>query len=474
MQWDIFVILFQIIYFLYFIGLNIHYLLLNISAMFYIVRHQQARPSHAVAKTYSGFELPVTIIVPSYNEEKTIEGSILALLQLNYPEYEIVVVNDGSRDNTLKVLIDKFGLAQYPEPYRISLPVKPIRGFYRSTKYHNVRVIDKENGGKSDALNAGINLSHYPLFCSIDADSLLARDSLLHVVGEFLDNPETIACGGTIRIANGCQFKDGHMVRAGLSTNPLALIQTVEYLRAFLFGRLGWVPLNALLIISGSFSLFKKNAVIEVGGYKVDVMGEDMELVVRLHRHFRVQGKPYKIVAIPEPICYTEAPEDLRSLKNQRIRWQRGLCESLSQNFGLLLHPRGGFAGWVSFPLALIFEWFGPLLEMSGYIFFFSGFLMGLVSLQAFLAFLLVSIGFGMFISTTTIVLEEISFRVYPGIKNLGLLFMTSLFENLGFRQLNTLWRFIGIIKWLFRVDKRWGHITRHGTNDGAAQGKEG
>lgn len=465
MQQSVFLVLFQIIYFLYFMALNIHYLFLNISAMFLILRHQQERPPHTVAKTYSGFELPVTIVVPAYNEERTIEGSLLALLQLHYPEYEIVVVNDGSRDKTLNVLIEKFALVQYPEAYRRSLPVKPIRAFYRSTKHPNLRVIDKENGGKSDALNAGINMSRYPLFCCIDADSILARDSLTHVVRQFLDKPDTIACGGTIRIANGCEFRDGHMVKAGLSTNPWALIQTMEYLRAFLFGRLGWVSLNALLVISGSFSVFRKREVIEVGGYRVDVIGEDMELVVRLHRHFRLRGKPYIIAAIPEPICYTEAPEDLRSLKSQRVRWQRGLCESLGKNISLLLHPRGGLVGWVAFPAALIFEWFGPILEMSGYVFFLAGFFLGLVSFQAFSAFLLMSIGFSIFISITSIVLEEMSFRIYPGIKNVVVLFFAAFVENIGFRQLNTLWRFTGIIKWALGSEMRWGQITRHGTN---------
>lgn len=456
---------FQIVYFLYFLMLNIHYLLLNISALFLILRHQQERPAHTVAKTYSGFELPVTIIVPAYNEEKTIAGAVLALLQLHYPEYEIVVVNDGSRDETLRVLIEKFALVPYPEAYRRSLKVEPVRGFYRSTRHPNLRVIDKENGGKSDALNAGINQSRYPLFCCIDADSMLARDSLIHVVRQFLDNPDTIACGGTIRIANGCEFRDGHLVRAGLSSNPLALVQTMEYLRAFLFGRLGWVPLNALLVISGSFSVFRKKEVVEVGGYRVGVIGEDMELVVRLHRHCRLKGRPYRIAAIPEPICYTEAPEDLSSLKNQRIRWQRGLCESLSKNIGLLLHPKSGLVGWVSFPASLVFEWFGPILEMSGYVFFIAGFFLGLISLQAFSAFLLVSIGFSIFISVTSIVLEEMSFRVYPSPKSLMALFLAALIENLGFRQLNTLWRFIGIVKWALRSEKRWGQITRHGTN---------
>lgn len=457
--------MFQVVYFLYFMGINVYYLFLNLSAMFVITRHLEERPAYNNAKTFSGFELPVSIIVPAYNEEKTIDASMLALLQLQYPEYEIIVVNDGSKDNTLQVLIEAFSLVPYPEAYRKRLEVQPIRGFYSSTIHPNLKVVDKENGGKSDALNAGINMSRYPLFCCIDADSLLSRDSLMHIVRQFLEEPETIACGGTIRVANGCEFKDGNLVKAGLSRNVLALVQTIEYLRAFLFGRLGWVPFNALLIISGSFSVFRKEAVVEVGGYNVDIVGEDMELIVRLHRHYRLNRKPYKISAIPEPICYTEVPEDLRSLRNQRVRWQKGLSESLAGNIGLLYHPRGGTVGWLAFPFSLIFEWFGPILEISGYVFFFLGFFLGVISTQALTAFLLLSVGFSLFISITTIVLEEISFHIYPSPKNLMTLFSAALLENLGFRQINAYWRFVGFLSWLFRTERQWGQITRRGTS---------
>jgi len=460
---SILVIIFQVIYFFYFIGISLYYLILNISAAFVISNHMEEKPTFNRIKTYSGFELPVSIIVPAYNEEKTIISTVLALLMIKYPEYEIIIVNDGSKDNTLQVLIDRFSLIPYPEPYRRSLDVKPIHNFYRSTIHPNIRVIDKDNGGKSDALNAGINLSIYPLFCCIDADSLLSRDSMIYVVSQFLDDPNTIACGGTIRIANGCEFKDGQLIKVGLSNNILALIQTMEYLRAFLFGRLGWVPFNSLLIVSGSFSLFKKHAVIDVGGYDTTTIGEDMELVVRLHRHYRIKGIPYKIAAIPEPICFTEAPEDFRSLKNQRVRWQRGLAESLSKNINLLMHPKSGFLGWIAYPLTIIFELIGPLIEVSGYIFFLIGYFLGIISTQALFAFFILAIGFSLFISIVTIVLEEISFHIYPKSKNILLLFSAAFLENFGFRQINAFWRLSGTMKWLFRSKGGWGSIKRKG-----------
>jgi len=459
------VIVFQVLYFFYFIGISLYFLILNIFAVFFISNHMEEKPTFNRIKTYSGFELPVSIIVPAYNEEKTIIRTVLALLMLKYPQYEIIIVNDGSTDNTLQVLIERFSLISYPEAYNRSLDVKPIHNFYHSTIHSNIRVIDKDNGGKSDALNAGINLSIYPLFCCIDADSLLSRDSMIFVVRQFLDDPKTIACGGTIRIANGCEFKNGHIVKIGLPSNILALIQTIEYLRAFLFGRLGWVPSNSLLIISGSFSLFKKQAVLDVGGYDTTTIGEDMELVVRLHRHYRTNSIPYKILAIPEPICFTEVPEDLRSLMNQRIRWQRGLAESLTKNINLLMHPKSGFLGWVAYPLTIIFELFGPIIEIFGYLFFFMGYILEIISIQALFAFLILSIGFSLFISIVTIFLEEFSYHIYPKSKSIFLLFFAAVLENFGFRQINAFWRLIGTLNWVFGIRGSWGSIRRKGTS---------
>jgi cellulose synthase/poly-beta-1,6-N-acetylglucosamine synthase-like glycosyltransferase len=459
------VVVFQVFYFFYFIGISLYYLILNISAAFVISKHMEEQPIFNRIKTYSGFELPVSIIVPAYNEEKTIISTVLALLMIKYPEYEIIIVNDGSTDNTLQLLIERFSLIPYPEAYKRSLNVGPISNFYRSVIHPNMRVIDKKNGGKSDALNAGINLSIFPLFCCIDADSLLSRDSMICVVRQFLDDPKTVACGGTIRIANGCEFKDGQLMKVGLSNNMLVLIQTMEYLRAFLFGRLGWVPFNSLLIVSGSFSLFKKQAVIDVGGYDTTTIGEDMELIVRLHRHYRMRGIPYKIVAIPEPICFTEAPEDLRSLRNQRVRWQRGLAESLVKNMDLLLHPKSGFLGWIAYPVTILFELIGPLIEISGYLFFIIGYFVGIISTQALFAFLILAIGFSLFLSIVTIVLEEISFHIYPRLQNIISLFFAALLENIGFRQLNVFWRLMGTLGWLFRTKGSWGSIRRKGTS---------
>src|SRR5262245_46626816 len=289
---------------MYFVAINLGYLSLNLISIASIRRYLEARALDELPRAQSGFEPPVSVLVPGYNEEATIADSVRSMLQLNYPEYEVIVVNDGSRDGTLEALKREFALVPFPEAYRRRVESKPVRGIYRSTIFPNLRVIDKENGGKADALNAGINAARYPLFCGVDADSVLERESLRRVAQPYSEDPTTIAAGGTVRIANGCDVSGGFLVGVGLPRNALALFQIIEYLRAFLFGRMGWSPMNAVLIISGAFGLFRKETVVAAGGYRTDTVGEDMELVVRLHRLHRVRAKPYRITFVPDPICW--------------------------------------------------------------------------------------------------------------------------------------------------------------------------
>lgn len=264
-----------------------------------------------------------------------------------------------------------------------------------------------------------------------------------------------------MRIVNGCTVREGFVEKVGLAESTLALIQTMEYLRAFLFGRLGWSPLNALLIISGAFGVFRKETVVSVGGYRTDTVGEDMELVVRIHRVLRARRQKYRITFVPDPICWTEAPESLRVLGNQRKRWQRGLAESLTLNISLMFNRRGGAVGWLAFPFMFIFEFLGPLIEVSGYIFVSIAYWNGWISYAAFAAFLLCAICLGMVLSTSALLLEEISFHMYPGLRNTLRLFGAAIIENFGYRQLMAIWRLIGMIQWLRGGKGRWGEMRR-------------
>ena len=461
MNWPLLITYSQWLILLYFVSMNLAYLTLNLLSLRHIRRYISEGALDALPYPYSGLEPTVSILVPAYNEQATIAGSLRSMLQLSYPSYEIVVVNDGSKDETLAVLKREFALIPYAEDYESSIPTRPVRGIYRSTRHPNLRVIDKENGGKADSLNAGINAAHHTLFCGVDADTVLQRDSLQRIVQPFLEDRRVIASGGTVRIANGCEVSGGFLTRIGLPRNPLALFQVVEYLRAFLFGRLGWSSIGGLLIISGAFGVFKRDVVLEVGGYSTDTVGEDMELVVRLHRLMRKWRRAYRIVFLPDPVCWTEAPEDLRTLRNQRIRWQRGLAESMSRNFGLMFSRNGGVPGWVSFPFMMLFEWLGPLLEVFGYLLMILFFVFDLISWQMFAVFMFVTFSFGVLLSVSGLLLEEISFSLYKKPQHLLWLMLAVVVENLGYRQLNSIWRLRGLTRWLFGSKHKWGDMKR-------------
>jgi cellulose synthase/poly-beta-1,6-N-acetylglucosamine synthase-like glycosyltransferase len=447
----------------YFALLNGGYLLLNLLSLNRLWRGLQEQVLDELPQVFSGLEPPISILVPAFNEEASIAGSVGSMLQLAYPEFEVIVVNDGSKDGTLEVLQREFALELFPQAVQARLQTRPLRGVYRSRIHANLRVIDKENGGKADSLNAGINLARHPLFCGVDADSILARDSLHRVVKPFLRDPRVVASGGTVRVANGCAIEGGFLTRVGLPRNIWALFQVVEYLRAFLFGRLGWSQLNAMLIISGAFGLFKTDVVIAAGGYKPKTIGEDMELVVRIHRMLRAQKVDYRIEFVPDPVCWTEAPEDFQTLRNQRIRWQRGLSESLAPHWRLMFSTRGGPPGWIAFPFMVAFEWLGPVVELGGYLFMVLAYAFGLVSWEAFAIFLFLAIGLGILLSASGLLLEELAFHIYPRARQLGVLALIVVAENFGYRQLNSWWRLVGLYRWATNRQSTWGVMKRKG-----------
>ena len=417
----------------------------------------------ALWQRYGELAPPIAIIAPAYNEAMTIVESVKALLALQYPDFEVIVVNDGSKDETLNVLIDAFGVRPVQRYHDLALENKPIRGIFAHPDLPRLLVVDKVNGGKADAMNAGINVARAPLICIIDADTLLEADALLRVVRPYIEEPvKTVAVGGTIRIANGSSVGAGRILEAKLPRNFLALIQIVEYLRAFLMARLGLSQMQALMIISGAFGLFKRSAVMEVGGFSQKTVGEDMELVAKLHRHMRDQQRPYRIAYIPEPVSWTEAPESWKILGNQRSRWQRGALETFFKHRDMFLNPRYGRVGWLGFGQVFVVDVIGPLIEVIGYFLIPILWLLGLISFDYVLAFIAVVFSFGVFVSVASLVLEEVQLRRVPRARDLFVLTIISIFENFGYRQINNLWRVRGWWQFL-RKSEGWGEMTRKG-----------
>ncbi len=448
----------------YFAVINGIYFVLLFLSYFSIIRYRRLIHFEQWRRVIqSPRSLPVTVIAPAYNEEATIVESVKSLLMLQYPVFEALVVNDGSDDKTMEILKSTFDLRKIPVQLEEKLKCQDILGVYRSPTNPNLVVIDKSNGGKADALNAGVNVSRYPLVCAIDADSLVEGRALLRVTRPFLEQPDTtVAIGGIIRIANGCHIEGGRLLRVRLSKNWLAIIQTVEYLRAFLFGRVGWAALRSLLIISGAFGVFKKSAVIEAGGYSHNTVGEDMELVVRMHHLFRKQGRKYQIHFIPDTVCWTEVPESLKILARQRNRWQRGLMDSLLWHRRMLFNPKYGIVGMIVFPFFFFIEMLGPVVELAGYVIIPLSYALGILNVQFLFLFLTLAILLGVVLSTSSVVLEQLLARRYLRIGDLLKLILGAILENFGYRQLHTWWRFTGIVDY-FRKKTTWGKMERKG-----------
>lgn len=404
--------------------------------------------------------IPISVLVPAYNEESTIVNNINSLLSLNYPFYEVIVINDGSKDNTFKNIVEAYNLNEISQPIRYLINTKKVRGIYKNLDIPKLTLVDKENGGKADALNVGINLSKYPIFTSIDADSMLESDSLVRVIMPFIEDKLTVAVGGIVRIINGSKIKDGKVEVIGLPHNRLAMFQIVEYLRAFLTGRMGWNALGCLLIISGAFGAFRKDVVVQVGGYSSSTIGEDMELVVKIHRSLRKNKIKYKIKFIPDPVCWTQAPENIKDLRVQRRRWQIGLMDSLFRHKELLLNPKYGIIGLFGVPYFWIFEMLGPVIETLGYIFIPLSYAFGLLNTGYFILFLVSSILYGVILSIGAILLEEYTFSKYPSIKQLLRLSWYGVLENFGYRQMTTLFRIDAIIRFK-KFRNSWGKIKR-------------
>jgi cellulose synthase/poly-beta-1,6-N-acetylglucosamine synthase-like glycosyltransferase len=438
-------------YLAYFAALGVGSFLLHACSLLEVPRQLEVGLPELLPRPHSGYEPPVSVIVPACAETKRVTASVHALLRLEYPEFEVIVVNDGTSAGTLEALIREFSLVRFPGADRRQIETLHVHGVYRSSSYPNLRVLDKDSGGKADASNAGINAARYPLVCIVEPDSILERSSLRRVVMPFLSDRNTIATGSCVRVADGCELRNGFVEGVGLPRRILPMAQVVEYLRSFLFGRLGWAPMNAVPIVSGSFGVFRKESLVSAGGYREDTPGEDMELVMRLHRLNRLAGRPYRIAFLVSPVCWKTAPASADVLRDQRIRWQRGLGESLARNRELLFHRRGGAAGWLMYPFMVMFELLGPLIELTGYLFMITGFALGFVSPAAFWSFLLLVVSLGVLLSISALLLEEISCHAYRRPGNLFALVSMAIVENFGYHQLVLWWRVQGFFQWATR-----------------------
>jgi cellulose synthase/poly-beta-1,6-N-acetylglucosamine synthase-like glycosyltransferase len=456
---------------LYFLVINSSYLLLISLAAMDFARRLRRVPFAGYDEAYaSPLTMPVSVVVPAFNERAGIIESVRGMLSLRYPQLEIVVVDDGSTDDTVALLTAAFELRSVPR--RIPADI-PTRGEVLDVLMSGIvplTVVRTTNSGRSDSLNAGVNAARYPLVCFVDADSILDPESLLVVSKPFADDPaRVVATGGVVRVVNDCPVEHGRVLDVRVSRGWLPRIQTVEYLRAFLMGRTGWSRLQALAIISGAFGMFRRDVVVEVGGLDPSNLGEDFDLVTRIHRRMRDQRRPYRVVFVGEPVVWTEVPPTLETLKRQRKRWHRGLAQTLWRHRGMIGNPRYGRIGLIALPYYVLFELIAPVVELVGLVAMVLGLAVGAINVPFALLFALVALGYSFLLTLASLALEEFSFHRYRRWSDLGWLVLASMAENLGYRQLTAVWRIQGLWEQLRGQGYEWGAMTRIGFGADAA-----
>lgn len=456
----------------YFLVINSSYLVLMACAAADFTRHLRRMEHSGRLDAVSSRLAPgVALIVPAYNEEAGIVPAVQSMLSLRHPRHEIVVVDDGSTDQTFARLVRAFDLVGIDREVPQDIPVAAeILGVYVPEDGRTrLTVVRKVNSGKTDAVNTGINAATEPLIAIVDADSLLDPDALVAVAAPFAEDPvHVIATGGVVRAANGCTVVDGRVVAIGMPKSGYARIQVIEYLRAFLLGRSGWSRLRCLILISGAFGMFRRDILVQIGGLDTGAIGEDFELVMRMHRLMRDADRPYRIEFVAEPIAWTEVPTSAKVLRSQRRRWHRGLWEVLWKYRTMLFRPRYGRIGMVVLPWFWVFELLAPAIELAGLILLAVGLAVGVVDLGYAALFMAVAYGYALLVNLASLTIEELTFHKYPRWRDLEHAVVASVAENFGYRQLTALWRTEGLWQGIRGGKHVWGTMTRSGFDTGA------
>lgn len=457
--------------FTYFLLINTSYLVLVVLAAGGFRRHMREKETRR--DLTAGEMAPgVSVIVPAYNEETLIVTSVRALLALRYPQHEVVVVDDGSTDGMLAALVEAFDLVPLPARATGEIPIRAqVTGTLVPRNGHTrLLVVTKTNSGRSEAINTGINAAREPIIAIIDADSILEPDALVRVTQPFIDDPNrVVGAGGTVRAVNGSTVTAGRLVRLQMPRSWLARAQVMEYLRSFLIGRTGWASIGTLLLISGAFGVYRRDVVIAAGGLDPDSIGEDFELCLRVHRMMRDAGREYRMVFVPEPVCWTEVPSTTTVLRRQRSRWHRGLWETLWAYRGMLFRRRYGRVGWLGLPYYWAFELFAPVLEVVGLVVVPLGLLFGAVNVKYALLLLAVSYGYAVVVTFAAMSVEEWAFHRYDRWRDLVVAVAATVFENVGYRQMTVWWRLEGWWASLRGRQQVWGVMTRAGFEEGTS-----
>jgi len=408
---------------------------------------------------------PVSIIIPAYNEEKTIVDNVKTLIGLHYVNFDAIIVNDGSSDKTFELMKNTFELEKVEYYFDYLIPCGRIRGIYKSAlpEYKRIMVIDKENAGsKSDALNAALNVCKNDLVITIDADSIIEPDSIVKLVKPFLEEKDSkvIGTGGVIRILNSCEVEKGRVVKINLPNKLLPKLQVLEYTRAFLLGRMAWSELDGLMLISGAMGMFDRKTMVACGGFDVKSVGEDMDMVLKMRAYMAEHKHKYTVTYIPDPLCWTQVPSDIKSLGNQRSRWSRGLMDCLINYRKMLFNPKYGKLGLIGYPFWLIFEFIAPLLALIGMLFTVYLIATSAINWPFFLILTGFIYSFSIFLSTWAVLYEELTFHKYRRKVDVFNLILVSIIESFLYFMV-AFFAVKGNFQYVFNKTKSWGKIKR-------------
>jgi len=325
-------------------------------------------PAEDVYKVLKSNSLPtITFVVPAYNENKDIVHTVKNMLSLSYRYKRVIIVNDGSTDNTFELLNNNFFLHPVPPSSPGIFETSEIKSYYASTKYPDLLVVDKVNGGKADALNAGLNACSSEIVVCADADTLVDDMALNRLIRPFLLHPNTVAAHASIGNVNGCTIADNRIAKVNFPKKMLLGFQVIDFMKGFLVERLGLSWTQGTLVIPGNFGMFKMKTLIDIGGYDRSSIIEDTEIITRMHMYYLSKKIPYRIEYLPDIVAWTEAPETIRTLGKQRLRWYKGTTQNIWQYRNMWFNPKYRSIGLFVCPMT-VFEKIAPLIEISGFI----------------------------------------------------------------------------------------------------------
>lgn len=466
-MWEFLLFFFGYVVLGYSLLLIVSYVMLLVFAYKYSFRWRQWSNMYICNMVQSSPFVPgISVVAPAYNEEKTIVDNVRSLLKMDYPNFDVCIVNDGSKDRTLELLIETFEMVEVPFEYVEHVHSAPFKRLFKSINpaYARLMVVDKVNGGtKADAVNAGLNVISNPYFINTDVDCILSRDAMYQCIFPIIQDRHIIAVSGTMSMSNGASMSNGEIIDLRPSSRPIPLFQDLEYKRSFLVGKMGWSLINAMNNVSGGYGLFSTEVVVNAGGYSSTSFAEDMDMLTRMIAYCCDFNRPYRVVQIPHNCCWTEGPSNIKMLYRQRTRWGRGLIQLMWEHRRLLFNRKYKRLGLISMPYTFLFEFLAPIIEIVGFgMMVYLAFTGGISWFSFFVTFLAIYV-FSYMLSTFVVFYDYILGGSYTSRMSYLKLLLAAAFEPIIYHPLIVISSLVGYFRYITRQKAVWVSMERTG-----------